>query len=126
MKRQLYLLMSTLLAMATLSCASDEIDVETPPASDGQISIDVSSCRLLTRGAVSDNAIEEAVSHLDVVIFAEDGTFQYSERVMVDASAGTIRLNAKRSVDFVEDTRNTSSVLLTLVPASQRVSLRSR
>lgn len=107
MKRQLYIILSALFAVAFTaalqSCSSDEIELETPQAGGDCITIDVSAGRLLTRATVADNAVEEAVSHLDVVIFEEAGAFKYSERVSVDAPAGTIRLKAKRKALFVED-----------------------
>lgn len=105
MKRLLYILTSALIAVAIQSCSNDEIDLGTAPLGDDCITIDVSSNRLITRATIGDNAVEEAVSHLDVVIFAETGEFEYSERISVDSPTGTVRLKAKRKVLFEEDAK---------------------
>lgn len=103
MKRLLYFLIFALFTAIVQSCSNDDLDFETAPVGSDCITIDVSSNRLLTRATVSDNSVEESVKHLDVVIFAEDGTFKYSERISVNAPAGTVRLKAKRKNIFVED-----------------------
>ena len=103
MKRLLYFLIFALFTAIVQSCSNDDLDFETAPVGSDCITIDVSSNRLLTRATVSDNSVEESVRHLDVVIFAEDGTFKYSERISVNAPAGTVRLKAKRKNIFVED-----------------------
>lgn len=103
MKRLLYFLIFALFAAIMQSCSNDDLDFETAPLGSDCITIDVSSNRLVTRATVSDNSVEESVKHLDVVIFAEDGAFKYSERISVNAPAGTVRLKAKRKNIFAED-----------------------
>lgn len=103
MKRLFYFLIPTFFAVIIQSCSDEEFDIETPSLSRDCITIDVSSNRLVTRATINDNAAEEAVSHLDVVIFAETGAFKYSERIHVDSPTGTIRLKAKRNVLFSKD-----------------------
>ena len=103
MKRLFYFLIPTFFAVIIQSCSDEEFDIETPSLSRDCITIDVSSNNLVTRATINDNAAEEAVRHLDVVIFAETGAFKYSERIHVDSPTGTIRLKAKRNVLFTKD-----------------------
>lgn len=103
MKRILYIISLALFAVAALSCSNDEIDFETSSWADDCITMDVSANMLATRASIGDNAVEEAVRHLDVVIFTEDGVYRYSERLNVDAPVGTVKLKAKRSALFGKD-----------------------
>ena len=101
MKRYIYILICSVSLMALQSCIEDDFNLEALPSGGDYISLDVSSMRLQTRASIASTAAEEAVSHLDVVIFNSAGNEKvYNGRILVDASYGTVNLDVKRSELF--------------------------
>lgn len=65
---------------------------------DNSIILDLASASLpVTRATVEATGVEIAVSHLDVLIFNEEGTKVWHERVSTADKSKTITLSAKRS-----------------------------
>lgn len=106
MKRYIYMLMCILPLAAMQSCVNDDVDFE-PVGNDGDyISLEILSNGLQTRATIEDNAVEEALSHLDVLFFSEDGDEKvYSERLFTDAAQGSVKLAMKRSDYLVKDAK---------------------
>ena len=101
MKRYIYILICSVSLMALQSCIEEDFNLEALPSGGDYISLDVSSMRLQTRASIASTAAEEAVSHLDVVIFNSAGNEKvYNGRILVDASYGTVNLDVKRSELF--------------------------
>lgn len=95
MKRIIYTLLCLTSMVAMQSCINDEFEQPTTGGDSDYISIDITTLGLKTR-AIEDTPLEAAVSHLDVLIFEEDGAYKYSERINVSGSAGTVNLKTKR------------------------------
>lgn len=90
--------MCTISLFAIQSCINDDTDFNPIETEGDYILLDISSKALQTRATIEDNATEEAVSHLDVLIFSEDGDDKiYSERLFTDASQGSLKLGMRRS-----------------------------
>lgn len=102
MKRFINILMCAVSLIVVHSCINDDIEFVADVTEGDFISIDISSGALQTR-AVADNGLEAAVSHVDVLIFQEDGAFKYSERIAVNAPQGTVRLSTNRRDVFGEN-----------------------
>jgi hypothetical protein len=81
------------------------MDRHTETAGDGnRIILDLASASLpVTRDAVTANGAEIAVSHLDVLIFNQDETKKWYERISI-SKVGKVTLSAKRS-EFEADTK---------------------
>lgn len=93
------------MAVLFLASCNDETDLGVTPEGDGNsILINLSSETLpVGRAALDDNATESAVHHIDVLIFADDGSKKWHERIVCNSATNTISLSAKRS-DFTADT----------------------
>ncbi len=103
MKRIIYMLLCAVSLIAVQSCINDDMaELENTEIVNDCITLDFSSNNFLRTRTVPANEAESHVEHLDVVIFEENGTFKYSERVYVNASSGTVRLNTKRRGIFGE------------------------
>lgn len=81
------------------ACDKDETFHATGSGGDGNsIILDLASASLpVTRATVEATGVEIAVSHLDVLIFNEEGTKVWHERVSTADKSKTITLSAKRS-----------------------------
>lgn len=102
MKRIIYILICAVSLIVLHSCINDDIDMEMPGAEGDYITLDFSSNKFLRTRSVVANELESKVEHLDVLIFEENGTYKYSERIHVNASSGNVRLNTKRRGVFGE------------------------
>lgn len=103
MKRYIYILMCMVSLLAAQSCINDDFEFEQIESTGDYISLDISSLRLHTRAVIASEAKEEAVSHLDVLIFNKDGNKNvYTERIAVGNSSGTVNLSMRRS-DYLEE-----------------------
>lgn len=103
MKQLLYrIVFCCLAAVVFAACDKDDTLHATGAGADGNsIILDLASASLpVTRATVEAAGVEVAVSHLDVLIFDENGMKEWHERVSGTANKdGTITLSAKRS-DF--------------------------
>lgn len=105
MKRYIYILMCMLPLAVMQSCINDD-DFEPVETAGDYISLEILSNGLQTRATIEDEAVEEALSHLDVLIFSEDGEDKiYSERLFTDAAQGSVRLGMKRSDYLTKDAK---------------------
>ena len=106
MKRYIYILMCMLPLAAMQSCINEDVDFEPVEIAGDYISLEILSNGQQTRATIEDNAIEEALSHLDVLIFSEDGDDKiYSERIFADAAQGSVKLGLKRSDYLTKDAK---------------------
>lgn len=106
MKRYIYILICAVSLMTLQSCIEDDFNLETLPSGGDYISLDISSMKLQTRASIASTAAEEAVSHLDIVIFNSAGNEKvYNGRILVGASYGTVNLDVRRSELFEVDAR---------------------
>lgn len=107
MKQLLYhIVFCCLAAVVFTACDKDDTLHATGAGADGNsIILDLASASLpVTRATVEATGVEVAVSHLDVLIFDENGIKVWHERVSGTANKnGTITLSAKRS-DFSANT----------------------
>lgn len=107
MKQLLYhIVFCCLAAVVFTACDKDDTLHATGAGADGNsIILDLASASLpVTRATVEATGVEVAVSHLDVLIFDENGMKVWHERVSGTANKnGTITLSAKRS-DFAANT----------------------
>lgn len=107
MKQLLYhIVFCCLAAVVFTACDKDDTLHATGAGADGNsIILDLASASLpVTRATVEATGVEVAVSHLDVLIFDENGIKVWHERVSGTANKnGTITLSAKRS-DFSTNT----------------------
>ena len=79
------------------SCINDDFGTMADVTDADYITIDISQGALLqTRAAVADSDEERTVGHVDILIFDKDGSYKYSERIVVSASEGTVRLGKNR------------------------------
>lgn len=100
MKRIIYILVCAVSLIVMQSCMNDGMDFENTGAGGDYITIDFSSNNFLRTRTVAANRQESDVKHLDIVIFEKDGAYKYSERIFVDTSSGSVRLNTKRNGVF--------------------------
>ena len=86
------------LVLLAVGCSSD---VELPAAgrADGRVAISIDRGALVTSRAVASNDAEAAISHIDVIFFAQDNSFYHHERLSAAAYEGTLYL-AKARKDF--------------------------
>ena len=106
MKRLLYhIVFCCLAACCFTACEQEDMDRHTETVGDGnRIILDLASASLpVTRDAVTATGAETAVSHLDVLIFNQDETKKWYERISI-SKVGKVTLSAKRS-DFEADTK---------------------
>lgn len=106
MKRLLYhIVFCCLAACCFTACEQEDMDRHTETVGDGnRIILDLASASLpVTRDAVTATGSETAVSHLDVLIFNQDETKKWYERISI-SKVGKVTLSAKRS-DFEADTK---------------------
>ena len=101
MKRLIYILVCAVSLIAVQSCMNDLDNV--PVGDMDYVTLDISSDKFLRTRTVAASDAESAVHHLDIVIFNEEGSRKYSERIFVDEAQGTVRLNTKRRGVFAED-----------------------
>lgn len=104
MKQLLYhIVFCCLAAVFFTACDKDDTLSVTGAGGDGNsIILDLASASLpVSRATIQATGVEVAVSHLDVLIFEENGNKKWHERVSGSAGgSGKITLSAKRS-DFV-------------------------
>ena len=104
MKRFINFLLCAALFFTVQSCVNDDAGFEADVTGNDFIAIDISQGALLkTRATVDANTAEEAVKHVDVLIFEDGGDYLYSERILVNAPEGTVRLSKNRRDLFVKD-----------------------
>ena len=106
MKRLLYhIVFCCLAACCFTACEQEDMDRHTETVGDGnRIILDLASASLpVTRDAVTATGAETAVSHLDVLIFNQDETKKWYERISI-SKVGKVTLSAKRS-KFEADTK---------------------
>lgn len=104
MKHFIYAMIYAVSFIVLHSCVNDDAVWEAQVTDTDYIAIEVYQGALRqTRGSVSDNDMERAVKHLDVVIFEEGGDYKYSERFVVNSSEGTVRLGKNRRDLFGKD-----------------------
>lgn len=99
MKRLLYhIVFCCLAACCFTACEQEDMDRHTETVGDGnRIILDLASASLpVTREAVTATGAETAVSHLDVLIFNQDETKKWYERISI-SKVGKVTLSAKRS-----------------------------
>ena len=106
MKRYIYILICSISLFTAYSCINEDTDFD-PVETDGDyILLHVSAKGLQSRATIEDNAKEEAVSHLDVIIFNEEGDEKiYSERLFTDAPQGSLKLGMRRSDYLTENAK---------------------
>lgn len=98
MKKLRYITYALALLVA-VGCSSD-IDMPMADVAAGRIGIAVDSQALVSSRVVASNDAEAALSHIDVLFFAEDNSFYYHERISATAAyEGTIYLTKARK-DF--------------------------
>ncbi len=106
MKRFIYFLLLAVPVIAMQSCVNDDLDFANENQDEDYVALTVAAGKPQTRALVADNDVESAVNHLDVVIFEENGTFKYCERIVVSpSSSGTVRLGVKRSGFFTANAK---------------------
>lgn len=104
MKRFINILFCVALFVALQSCINDDAGFEADVTGNDIVAIEISQGALLrTRGTVDANMTEEAVKHVDVLIFENSGAFLYGERFVVNATEGSVRLSRNRRDLFVKD-----------------------
>ena len=104
MKRFINFLLCAALFFTVQSCVNDDAGFEADVTGNEVVAIEISQGALLkTRASVDANMAEEAMKHVDVLIFEESGAFLYSERFVVNGPEGTVRLSRNRRDLFVKD-----------------------
>lgn len=105
MKIIYHIVFCCLVAVGFTACNQDDSLPVTGAGGDGNsIILDLASASLpVSRATVQATGVEVAVSHLDVLIFEENGNKKWHERVSgSEGGSGKITLSAKRS-DFVSN-----------------------
>ena len=98
MKKLRYITYALTLLLA-VSCSND-IDMPTADVAAGRIAISIDSQALVSSRVVASNDTEAALSHIDVLFFAENNNSYYHERVSVsEAYEGAVYLTKTRK-DF--------------------------
>ena len=98
MKKLRYITYALALLLA-VGCSSD-IDMPMADVAAGRIGIAVDSQALVSSRVVASNDAEAALSHIDVLFFAENNSFYYHERISATAAyEGTVYITKARK-DF--------------------------